>query len=154
MDIGVAKASRRKTPGETARKIELYSSAYKLARGQIPPLRIRPYSFCIFMLLFAAKLETVRPTLVLSLLRPSKTPSARRVVCTRQDSCRRRYRASHLALKAAIAIGGDNPSGLPRGCRTHPGLDCCGTEDALSPDCLARSAISARSQLAIGRCPL
>ena len=43
--VDETKASRRKTPRETARKIELYRSAYKLARGQIPPLRIRPYMF-------------------------------------------------------------------------------------------------------------
>jgi hypothetical protein len=42
---GVAKASQRNKPGETARKVKLYSSAYKLARGQIPPMRIRPYMF-------------------------------------------------------------------------------------------------------------
>jgi hypothetical protein len=43
--LNETKALRRNSPGETARKIELYSSAYKLARGQIPPLRIRPYMF-------------------------------------------------------------------------------------------------------------
>jgi len=35
----------RRTTGETGRRVELYSLAYKLARGQIPPMRIRPEMF-------------------------------------------------------------------------------------------------------------
>ena len=43
--VDETKTWRRSTTGETGRKIELYSLAYRLARGQIPRTRIRPDMF-------------------------------------------------------------------------------------------------------------
>jgi len=43
--VDETKTWRRNTTGETARRVELYSLAYKLARGQIPPTRRRPDMF-------------------------------------------------------------------------------------------------------------
>ena len=59
---------------ETARKIELYSRAYKLALHKSPQCRDanRQIYLYAFMLLFAVNLKPVRPTLVVLLARRLK----------------------------------------------------------------------------------